>query len=389
MSDEGYELADDEPLTLRGEIRSSSVPALLRSLLGSGETGFLTFRNAAVTKSIYMKDGRIVNAASTDPDERLGELLLLRGRITTRQYLEASKMIRPGRRLGAILVEMGAIDPDELIPAVEEQIREVLLELLTWTQGQYEVVMKEVDADSVVSLSINADNLILEGIRRTRAWSSVMRGIGNIESVPALTDHRDVLMRIELTPEEQEVLAHVNGRSTIEQICNVSFLTHFETCRILWALQILGVVRWSLPAETHSAGERAKAAQGELDLGDVVERFNQMFHRIYATLSERQGAGVDELMDDVMREVSLSYASLFDGVDLRNYGRVDFEQMLANVADLPSDRRRALMVAALNELVFALQLSVRKRHGAEEATAVAGIIKEGLQQIGAPGAASE
>jgi hypothetical protein len=388
MSDAGggYELADDEPLTLRGEIRSSSVPALLRSLLGSGETGILTFRSADVTKSIYMKDGRIVYAASTDPDERLGELLLLKGRITARQYLEASKMIRPGRRLGAILVEMGAIDPDELIPTVEEQIREVLLDLLTWTHGHYEVVMKEVGDDSVVSLNINADNLILEGIRRTRSWTQVMRGIGNIESVPALTGQRDVLMKIELAPDEQEVLSHVNGRSTIEQVCNVSFLTHFETCRILWALQILGVVRWSLPAEAQHAGEAAKAAQGDLDLGDVVERFNQMFHRIYETLHERQGAAVDVVMDDVMREVSVSYASLFDGVDLRHYGRVDFEQMLANVADLPSDRRRALMVAALNELVFAIQLSVRQRHGAAEEAAVSGIIKEGLQRIGAIGA---
>ncbi len=386
MSDEGYELAEDEPLTLRGEIRSSSVPALLRSLLASGETGILTFRTAEVTKSIYMKDGRIVYAASTDPDERLGELLLLKGRITARDYLEASKMIRPGRRLGAILVEMGAIDPDELIPTVEEQIREVLLELLTWTHGQYEVVMKEIDADSVVTLNINAENLILEGIRRTRSWTQVMRGIGNILSVPALTERRDVLLRIELTHEEQEVLAHVNGRSTIEQICNVSFLTHFETCRTLWALQVLGVVRWSLPAEAESAGQEAKAAQGDLDLEDVVERFNQMFHRIYATLQERHGAEVDALMEDVVREVSVSYASLFDGVDLRNYGRVDFEQMLANVADLPSDQRRALMVAALNELVFAIQLSVRQRHGAAEEAAVSGIIKEGLQRIGALGA---
>ena len=45
----------------------------------------------------------------TDPDERLGENLLLRGRITARQYREASKLIRPGRRLGAILVELEAI----------------------------------------------------------------------------------------------------------------------------------------------------------------------------------------------------------------------------------------------------------------------------------------
>ena len=31
-------------------------------------------------------------------------VLIMRGRITARQFVEASRMIRPGRRLGAILV---------------------------------------------------------------------------------------------------------------------------------------------------------------------------------------------------------------------------------------------------------------------------------------------
>ena len=92
----------DDDLTIRGEIGDTSVAELLRSLLSSRETGILTLRAGEVTKSVYIRAGRVLYAASTNVDERLGENLLLRGRITVRQYLEASKMIRPGRRLGAI-----------------------------------------------------------------------------------------------------------------------------------------------------------------------------------------------------------------------------------------------------------------------------------------------
>src|SRR5512143_29835 len=105
-----------DELTIRGEIENTSVPELVRSILASGEAGVLTFRNSEFTKSLYVQGGRVLFAASTDPDERLGESLLLRGKITARQYLEASKLIRPGRRLGAILVEMMALDPEDLIP---------------------------------------------------------------------------------------------------------------------------------------------------------------------------------------------------------------------------------------------------------------------------------
>ena len=72
------------------------MPELLRSMLGSGETGVLTFRNGDVTKSVFMHMGRVVYARSNNPDERLGESLLVRGKITVRQYLEASQLIRPG-----------------------------------------------------------------------------------------------------------------------------------------------------------------------------------------------------------------------------------------------------------------------------------------------------
>jgi hypothetical protein len=88
-------------------------------------------------------------------------------------------------------------------------------------------------------------------------------------------------------------------------------------------------------------------------------------------------------MDTVLDDVSRQYGSLFAGVDLKQYGRADFEQMLANIADLPPEQRKSLMVAGLNELVFVIQLSVGTRFGKEEAAVVSGIIKEGFRRLGA------
>jgi hypothetical protein len=374
---------DDDDLSLRGEIATTPIPVLMQSLQRSRETGILTFRNADFTKSIYMLEGRIVFAGSTDPDERLGESLLLRGKITARHYIEASKLIRPGRRLGAILVELKALEPDDLIPAVQDQIRDIVLELFTWTRGTYEVIFKELDPASLVSVNVGTtENLILEGIRRIRAWSSVQKGIGSIEAVPVAPEGVDGAHRLELSEEELQVLSHVNGRQTIEQICQVSYLSSFETCRILWALQVLGMVKWSHAEEVKSVDEGIKAQELELDLEAVVEKFNQMFSRAYVFLQGRRGDDVDSFMDAVMEEISRQYGVLFDGVDLKQYGRADFEQMLANVADQPAAQRKSLMLGALNELVYVIQLEVRKRYGAEEEAVVSGIIKEGFRKLG-------
>src|SRR2546427_10187881 len=125
MSDRDH---DDRALTLRGTMEETSVPGLMRSVLGSGETGVLTFHRRGVTKSVYLHMGRIGYARSSDPDERLGEDLLPRGKITGRQYLEASKQIRPGPRRGTILIELNAIDSEDLLGCLEDPRKGRLLD---------------------------------------------------------------------------------------------------------------------------------------------------------------------------------------------------------------------------------------------------------------------
>ncbi|HXK10809.1 MAG TPA: DUF4388 domain-containing protein [Vicinamibacteria bacterium] len=374
----------DEGLTLRGRIDETSVPELLKSVLSSGETGVLTFRRNDVTKSVHLHMGRVVYARSANPDERLGEDLLLRGKITVRQYLEASQLIGPGRRLGTILVELGALEPEDLVGAIEHHVKEILLDVFTWTTGEYELVMTEPGADDVVALNLSTEGLILEGIRRTRAWSQVFRGIGgDIEAVPVPTGHTEALLRLELTEEEQEVLSHVNGRASIEQICQVSYLTNLETCRVLWALGVLGAVRRGKPGEAAAREEGMASRERELDVESIVERFNQMLNRIYSFLQGRMGEGeVDAFMDEALVRIAGQYELLFYGVDLKPYGRADYDQLLANVADLPADERRRLMLAGLNELVASIQLGVREKLGAQEIAVVSGIIKEAYRKLG-------
>jgi hypothetical protein len=374
---------EDEGLILRGSLEETSTPELLRSVLGSGETGVLTFRRGEVTKSVHLHMGRVVYARSSDPDERLGEDLLLRGKITVRQYLEASRLITPGRRLGKILVELEAIEPEDLIGAVEHHVKEILLDVFTWTTGEYELVMTEPGKDDVVALNVPTEMLILEGIRRIRSWSRIFRGIGgDIDSVPMPTGDQEALLRLDLTEEEQEVVAQVNGRASIEQVCQVSYLSNLDTCRLLWALMVLGAVRRGQASEAKEREEGIAQTERELDLESIVERFNQMLSRIYSFVQGRVGEDVDVFMDEALARIAGQYELLFYGVDLKQYGRADYEQLLANVADLPADERRRLMLAGLNELVTSIQLGVRQRLGAQENAVVSGIIKEAYRKLG-------
>jgi hypothetical protein len=220
-------------------------------------------------------------------------------------------------------------------------------------------------------------------MRRTRSWSRIFRGIGgDIDSAPMPTGNQEALLRLELSEEEQELLAHVNGRATIDQICQVSYLSNLETCRVLWALMVLGVLRRGQPGEAAESQAVMARQERELDLESIVERFNQMLNRIHSFLQGRVGNDVDAFMDEALARIAGQYELLFYGIDLKQYGRADYDQLLANVADLPPEERRRLMLAGLNELVTSIQLGVRERLGTQEIAVVSGIIKEAYRRLG-------
>ncbi len=373
----------EEQLSIKGDLETTSVPELLRTFLDARETGLLVCRNGEIKKTAFLKDGRVIFATSTDPDERLGEDLLVRGRLSARHYVDASKQIRPGRRLGKILVDMKAIEPDELSTSMEHHVKRILLDLCNWVQGDYELLIREKVDDDAVVLKISTENLILEGIRRCQSWSRVIAGIGSIDSSPSPVTNDELLYKLDLTEEEQEVLSRVNGKSTIDQICQVSYLSHFETCRILWALQVVGAIKAGRPPESTGVHGVVKVTPQEMDLEAIVESFNELLERVYRYLEGQMGDEVDPFMDRALEELSRQYGALFEGVDLKYHGRADFEQLVTNVAALPADQRRNLVLAGLNELVFVMQLTVRSERGAEDAAAISVIIKEGFEKLGA------
>jgi hypothetical protein len=368
---------EDEPaLRIHGEIRGQGTPRILRSLLKSGESGVAAFWNGGSTKRISLARGRIVHVTSTDPDERLGEVLLVSGRITARQYVEASKLIRPGKRLGAILVEIGVLDTDQLIPAISEQARSILFELFRWTTGQYEMTLGEVDASEFVPLHLPPDQLVAEGMRRITSWSAVYAGITSLETVFArATGPETWQMGIELTREEQTVLDRVNGRLSVEEICDTSFLSSFDTCRTVWMLSVLGLIERAGRDEVAVAQAVQAEAADRVEVLQIVDRFNRLFERIHEYLDSRPGPGADAFFDDALREIAPSFGRLFENISLQKSGRIEGDTICENLKDESVENRKMQVANGLSELVYATQYLIRQNYGAQDEAVVSGMIR--------------
>ena len=122
----------------------------------------------------------MVFASSSSPDERLGELLLRRGRITPRASSRtAGKALVPGKRLGTVLVEQGALSPKDLVRSVVEHTQEIIYGAFQWTEGQYRL-QEGGDTTEAITLKISTPDLILEGIRRIDSWTRIDRAVGGL-----------------------------------------------------------------------------------------------------------------------------------------------------------------------------------------------------------------
>ena len=90
-----------------GRLEGISVPDLVWNVCRRRATGVLHLSARGTTKKIYVSEGRIIFAASSDPNDRLGEMLLREGIITLDQLEQAIVKLSSGKRLGTLLVEAG------------------------------------------------------------------------------------------------------------------------------------------------------------------------------------------------------------------------------------------------------------------------------------------
>ena len=113
-------------LELEASLAEREFPDLVQLLQEHRFTGLVSLHRGAVAKGITVEQGRMVFATSSDPDERLGQLLLRKGRLSLQQFENAGRRVAPGRRFGTILVEDGLLSPKDLVRAVVEHSQEIM-----------------------------------------------------------------------------------------------------------------------------------------------------------------------------------------------------------------------------------------------------------------------
>lgn len=236
-------------MAIEGPLRELGVHDVFQLLDLTRKTGTLRIRSALRDNDgvVQFRNGRVVGASMRDENHRLGRMLVKAGRVTEEELLGALKIrIQEGetRRVGEILVAMGAVSQRELERQVRRQIETVVFELLSWSEGYFSFEEGETEPDvSDDGSALTAEALLMEAARRIDEWARMGDRIPHADVVPGLADaETDHAATLDLRPHEWQVLAAVDGTTSIRSIAASVGLSEFDAARIIYGLVCTGVL---------------------------------------------------------------------------------------------------------------------------------------------------
>lgn len=155
---------------LQGNL-AAFAPELLFQMMSLAQiSGVLTIRHDKHEARILFQKGQLRFAAGdVGREARLGDILVRVGRLMPAQRVSAVRAWRRSggkKRLGAILIDRGLIEPSELEGFIQEQIKNLIVEVLRWKSGEFAFEKRAVDADEDIVLDVQLDRLLLECMTR-------------------------------------------------------------------------------------------------------------------------------------------------------------------------------------------------------------------------------
>jgi hypothetical protein len=344
-------------LSIQGELSETTVPDLIRSIVRGGETAVLSLDAISRNDTIYFHDGRIVFASSTDPDMGLAETLLRMGELNINQYNTAMERLVVARRIGGLLVELGYLKVDELTRAVERQANAIVLDAMSYRNGAYNIEFTSEFPDGIITLPLSTERLILDGVRRIEHWSLITRGVGRLDRVLEQVPGADArIFQLELSEDESQVLNLLADQQSVEQLCSRSYLSNFQTFRTIWGLLAVNLIQ---DAAMGAIDEKRAAEESEYELEGLVEKYNDVFQRIFALVFQRIGDHVYDFMDRVVLHLSPEILPYLSGMSFVNEGRLDFDQLLNNLYASGSSDHGRVVANVCNELLYGWVFEVK------------------------------
>ena len=223
-----------------GDVKDMTIPWLFQSLRAEKKTGTVTFSRETGIKKVNFQNGDVIFASSNLDNDRLEDFLLRSNKLTRAQFDASTELTKKtGKKLGAILIELGFISPQDLVAGFKEQVKKIILSLFIWRDGRYIFDDGPLPSSDIIPLQMSIGNLIIEGIQG-QDWQVVRKSLPPLRTkLRPAADPSFLFQGADIEQDQRSILSLIDGDKTIEELCSLSGLGDFNTLKAIYALLAL------------------------------------------------------------------------------------------------------------------------------------------------------
>ena len=166
-------------MSVRGALSTMPAEDVLEWVARRRWSGPITFARKELTRSLVVEAGQIVWASSNRRDEQLGVILVRSGLVAERVLADAlSTRAETGVPLGKVLLMSGVITELDLSDVLATKIREAVTDVLTWTDGTFDIIPKAQNPSTGVASQLAVDICLTVARRRHARMVDIMTVLG-------------------------------------------------------------------------------------------------------------------------------------------------------------------------------------------------------------------
>jgi predicted RNA binding protein with dsRBD fold (UPF0201 family) len=226
----------------------------LQEVLGwvgsTNRVGVLTVRGVGVETTLHLRHGHVVECAASDPQVFLGQFLLFHGAITEEDLDRAMREhAMGGRRLGDVLLDIGAINRENMEEALIAKAEETVLGSFDHSNGWFAFDPDASSLPAPLGLDMTIRDVIARGVKRVEDAAVAAATLERPGSVLRKTAKRPSPKINSVWP-LRNAYALVDGERAVEEIVLHMHGTRFHVIQRLYQLFREGFIELAARGET-------------------------------------------------------------------------------------------------------------------------------------------
>ena len=259
----------------RGDLAETALPEILYTIDRFQVPGVISASRNGVVKKVFLREGKVVHATSSDREDSLGSFLQRSGLLSPEAFFEITlERERTEKRFGTLLIEHGILSPKEIFRSIRKQIESIVWSLFYWQDGEVHFSIGDFREAEAVRIYLPMRQVVLEGIKRAPNAKALVARLGRKETLFEPCYRTEELIETALDAGDMQLLALVNSKRTLYDICTQGPNAPAENGKVLYALQVLRLIKSIGVAEEASTEPRTEPRPArEESTGAIKIRF--------------------------------------------------------------------------------------------------------------------